>query len=73
MNVDIYSNSCFRQAEIEFFENIERALGFKLYFWQKTFLLTGQFRQGGFTTAICLRKLFRNTPIDFSNPPENAK
>lgn len=73
MNTDIYRNSSFLPNEIEFFEMIENVLGFKLYFWQKTFLLTGQFRQGGFTTAKCLRKLFRNVPIDFSDPPKSAK
>ena len=70
---DIYRNDCFTPQEIAFFEMIENALGFKLYFWQKTFLITGSFRQGGFTTAECLKKLFGGKPIDYSHRTKNAK
>ena len=30
---------------------VEKALGFKLFIWQKTFIATGIFRQYGATTA----------------------
>lgn len=30
---------------------VEKALGFKLFVWQKTFIATGVFRQYGATTA----------------------
>ena len=33
------------------FEKIEAALGFKLFVWQKTFIVTGIFRQYGKTTG----------------------
>lgn len=33
---------------------VEKALGFKLFVWQKTFIATGVFRQYGATTAKIL-------------------
>lgn len=38
------------------FDKIEKALGFKLFIWQKTFITRGVFRQYGETTAICIRR-----------------
>ena len=38
-------------------EAAEQALGFKLFFWQKTFIEIGVFRQYGETTARILREL----------------
>lgn len=35
---------------------VEKALGFKLFVWQKTFIATGVFRQYGATTAEILRE-----------------
>ena len=69
----IYRNDCFLPNEIEFFNKIEKALGFKLYFWQKTFLIVGHFRQTGETTARCLKQLFGKVPIDYSRNPINAR
>lgn len=69
----IYRNDCFLPNEIEFFNKIEEALGFRLFFWQKTFLITGHFRQIGATTAECLKRLFSYIPIDYSRRPSNAK
>ena len=42
----------------EIFGKIEEALGFKLFAWQKSFLLTGRFRRMGATTAECLAICF---------------
>lgn len=69
----VYRNHAFLPEQIEWFEKIEKALGFKLFFWQKTFLITGNFRQAGFTTAECLKKLFGEEPIDYSERAKNLK
>ena len=65
----------FYENEEKFFELIEKALGFKLFVWQKTFILSGNFRRFGKTTAECLRELLKQTdrPIDYSKKPENAR
>ena len=36
---------------------VEKALGYKLFFWQKTYIEKGAFRQYGETTAKILREL----------------
>ena len=41
--------------EEEFLKKVEAALGFKLFIWQKAFIVTGAFRQYGATTAEILR------------------
>ena len=38
-------------------EDVEKALGFKLFIWQKTYIEYGVFRQYGETTAKILRLL----------------
>lgn len=45
---------------------VEKALGYKLFFWQKTYIEIGQFRQYGETTAKILRELSQTElpPID---------
>lgn len=57
-------------GEKAIFEEIEKALGFKLFIWQKIFLLQGYFRCFGETTARCLRKLLfeGDEPLDLSGP-----
>lgn len=57
------------------FEKIEAALGFKLFIWQKTFIITGIFRQYGKTTAEILRELLdvAGTPIDYTTRPINER
>ncbi len=57
------------------FEKIEAALGFKLFVWQKTFIVTGIFRQYGKTTAEILRELLdvAGTPIDYTTRPMNER
>lgn len=69
----VYRNHAFRPEQIEWFEKIEKALGFNLFFWQKTFLITGSFRQAGFTTAECLKELFGDEPIDYSERAKTLK
>ncbi len=48
-------------------EAVEQALGFKLFFWQKTFIEIGVFRQYGETTARILRELsqIELPPLDY--------
>ena len=62
----IYSNNGFFPDEVKLFESIEKALGFKLFRWQKTYLLKGVFRQYGETTAKILRNL-----LAVNDPPLN--
>ena len=59
----------------EIFEKIEDAMGFKLFVWQKAFIVTGQFRQYGETTARILRELLDVTasPIDFTARPTSNR
>ena len=61
--------------ENRFFEEIEKALGLKLFAWQKTYILTGTFRRFGKTTAECIRELTSNKfqAIDFSEPPKSNR
>lgn len=68
LNKHIYSNHAFLPNEVELFEKIEKALGFKLFRWQKTFLTMGSFRQYGETTARILRDLLavNYRPLDLS-------
>lgn len=58
----------FRPDYQQLFERIEKALGFKLFFWQKSYIAHGQFRRYGATTAHILKDLvdLRNGPIDRS-------
>lgn len=52
----------------ELFKQIEAALGFKLFVWQKSFIATGTFRQYGETTAKILRELLDTeaAPLDYA-------
>lgn len=52
----------------ELFKRIEAALGFKLFVWQKTFIVMGAFRQYGETTAMILRELLKTdaTPLNYT-------
>ena len=61
--------------ENRFFEEIEKALGLKLFAWQKTYILAGSFRRFGKTTAECIRELTSNKflAIDFSEPPRSNR
>lgn len=57
------------------FEEVENALGFKLFFWQKTYILKDCYRRSGGTTAMVLKRLLNTEaePIDFSRPTRNKK
>ena len=56
-------------------EDVEKALGFKLFFWQKTFIESGHFRKYGETTARILKDLLAidDEPLDYSARPGNAR
>ena len=71
--IDIYGSGIFPEHE-EKFRAIEAALGVKLFFWQKTYIVTGMFRQYGATTAEVLRELLQvdAEPLDYSvNLPQS--
>lgn len=55
------------------FEAVEKALGFKLFIWQKAYIAHGEFRRYGATTAEILRDLLNvsKPPLDYSRPPVN--
>lgn len=52
---------------------VEKALGFKLFIWQKTFIERGVFRRSGATTAEILRDLLNvnASPLDYTRPPHS--
>ncbi|RHS11221.1 hypothetical protein DWV84_24070 [Blautia sp. AF13-16] len=57
------------------FDEIEKALGFRLFTWQKTYLTMGKFRCFGKTTAECLKTLLDvdEGPLDCSMPGKNSR
>lgn len=58
------------------FEEVEKALGFKLFIWQKSYILGQGFRQYGETTAKALQELLFGVdeePIDYSKPATNKR
>lgn len=59
------------------FDAVEKALGFRLFGYQKSYILRQGFRQMGRTTSEILQILFNkeqyDNPIDFSNPPSNRQ
>ena len=61
-----YREYVFREPLESWFAAVEAALGFKLFFWQKTYIENGFFRCYGRTTAEILRDL---SQID--EPPLN--
>lgn len=62
----IYRNPYTEHEEL--FNRIEAALGFKLFVWQKSFIVMGTFRQYGETTAKILRELLNidAAPLDYT-------
>lgn len=56
---------------VETISKVEQVLGFKLYFWQKTYIANGKFRRYGETTAKILKELLDTDeePIDYRRPP----
>lgn len=68
-------------SSLDFYEldniisQIEDALGFKLYIWQKTYIQYGEMRKTGKTTAYILRQLLNtdNDPLDLSTQRDYAR
>lgn len=52
-------------------EAVEKAMGFKLFVWQKTFIATGVFRRYGATTARILQELLAvdDEPLNYTTRP----
>ena len=59
------------------FDVIEKALGFRLFGYQKSYILHQGFRRMGRTTAEVFQMLFDkdqyDNPIDFTEPPRNKR
>lgn len=75
LEIDIYgAGLCFPEFEKQF-EAIEAALGFKLFAWQKTYIVHGQFRRYGATTAEILRELMQVEafPLDYTKKPKTQR
>lgn len=75
LEIDIYGTGlCFPEFEKQF-EAIEAALGFKLFAWQKTYIVHGQFRRYGATTAEILRELMQvdGFPLDYTKKPKTQR
>lgn len=70
-------HSPYERASWVDFDAVEKALGFRLFGYQKSFILRQGFRQMGRTTAEILQILFDkdqyDNPIDFSKPPRNHR
>lgn len=69
----IYRPTNFSQELEKTFAAVEKALGFKLFIWQKTFIANTTYRQSGKTTAEILRDLLNvsKPPLDYTKPVEN--
>lgn len=70
--VDNWLHMPFPEYE-ELFQKIEKALGFKLFTWQKSFLITGTYRRFGDTTARSIKQLLEDGEINLQIPPRNAR
>lgn len=57
----------------ELFQKIEKALGFKLFTWQKSFLITGEYRRIGDTTARSIKQLLEDKEINLQIPTRTAR
>lgn len=64
--INPYREFVFPGSLEKWFAAVENALGFKLFFWQKTYIEYGIFRRFGKTTAEILRELsqINEPPID---------
>ena len=70
--VDNWLHMPFPEHE-ELFQKIEKALGFKLFTWQKSFLITVEYRRIGDTTARSIKQLLEDKEINLQIPPRNAR
>ena len=58
----------------ELFQKIEKALGFKLFVWQKYFIVWGAWRRLGATTAQAIRRLVMDKePVYIPKKPRHAR
>lgn len=66
----IYAPTNFSQELEKTFTAVEKALGFKLFIWQKTFIANTTYRRSGRTTAEILRALLNvsKPPLDYTKP-----
>lgn len=66
----IYAPTNFSPELEKTFEAVEKALGFKLFIWQKTFIANTTYRRSGRTTAEILRALLNvsKPPLDYTKP-----
>ena len=66
--IDIYRRTTTDPEKERLYEAIEKALGFKLFAWQKIFIERGNFRCFGATTAEILKDLLEvdAPPLDYS-------
>jgi hypothetical protein len=73
--MDIYCDGFFDTETQAMFEAVENAMGFKLFIWQKYFIVNGTFRRYGETTAVILRDLLEvgRQPLDYSIPPSSNR
>lgn len=73
-NADWIYESGFPENE-KMFKEIEAALGFKLFIWQKAYIITGKFRKYGKTTAEILKELLdvAGMPIDYTKIPQTDR
>ena len=72
LNHFVYDENLFEYKE--FFELIEKALGIKLFAWQKYYIIHGYYRRSGLTYAQCIRTLTQDTiPLDLSHRPKSPR
>lgn len=66
LKIEPYREYVFRAPLESWFKAVEEALGFKLFFWQKTYIERGAFRCFGKTTAEILQALLpeHKQPLD---------
>ena len=57
----------------ELFQKIEKALGFRLLTWQKTFIISGEYRRIGDTTARSIKQLLEDKEINLQIPPRYSR
>lgn len=69
----IYCDHFFGNELDETIQNVEKALGFKLFVWQKHYIESGRLRKTGATTAKILKELLDvgARPLDYSAPAQD--
>lgn len=61
-------------SEIDF-DKVEMALGFELFYWQKTYIQFGSYRRSGKSVAVALHILLNNIdePLTLPKPRNNRE